>query len=203
MPRVSILTSYNKSISDINILSNYLTGMTSLDAKQQYLIGEVVMLRLFSIFEVTVSDVALKLACGARYRNGNIPIVLTSCRSVSDAHSKMLNYNRRRPLRYLKWTGVNYINNSILYVLNNSDSFYVNVNHHSLLINEMRVVRNHIAHRTRSTQQQFNSELMRLYGANPRLSMGAFLLATNRQPLANINKYIQATKIIMNDITSG
>jgi hypothetical protein len=45
------------------------TDASYLDAKYQYVINEIVMLRLFSILENTIGEIAMKLACGANYRN--------------------------------------------------------------------------------------------------------------------------------------
>lgn len=203
MPRVSVITSYNSSINYIAILSNYNLGSKSLDAKYQYMISEVIMLRLFAILEATISEVAFKLACGASYRNGNLPIVLRPCRSVLDAHTTMLNYNRPRPLDYHRWTKASYIRKSIEHVLDLTDRFYVNVQNHGALINEMRIVRNHIAHKSNSTRNDYNRLLTSFYGGNPRLAVGAFLTSTSRNPLANIDRYITSTRIILNDITNG
>lgn len=203
MPRVSVITSLNSSVNDIAILSNYNLGSKSLDAKYQYMISEVIMLRLFSILEATISEVAFKLACGAVYRNGNPPRILRNCSSIQDAHTAMLNYNRIRPLQYHKWTKASFIKDSIEHVLDITDSFFVNVQNHGASINEMRIVRNHIAHRSSSTRQEYNLLLSRTYGGNPRLTIGSFLTSTSRNPLANIDRYITTTRIIINDITNG
>ncbi len=112
MPRVNVITSLNKSVNDIAILSNYNLGSKSMDAKYQYMISEVIMLRLFSTLESTISEVAFKLACGALYRNGNAPLIITHCRSIQDAHSTMLNHNRRRSLQYHRWTKASFVRES-------------------------------------------------------------------------------------------
>lgn len=203
MPRVSVITSLNKSVNDIAILSNYNLESKAMDAKYQYMISEVIMLRLFSTLETTISEVAFKLACGALYRNGNSPLVITQCRSIQDAHSAMLNYNRQRPLQYHRWTKASFVRKSIENVLDLSDSFFVNVQNHGTLIDEMRIVRNHIAHRSSSTRTEYNQLLSRTFGGNPRLNVGPFLTSTSRNPLANIDRYILSTRIIINDITNG
>lgn len=203
MPKVSILTSYNKSISDIAILAGYNVNSKVLDAKYQYMISEVLMLRLFSILEFTMSEVALKLSCGASYQNGTNPIVLKSCKSVQDAHSNMLSYNRTKPLIYLQWTKASFVKESIKHVLDIRDKFYSNVAIYGSLINEMRIVRNHIAHRSNSTKKEYKTLLIRLYGGNPKLTVGAFLTSTNRNPLPNLDRYIASIRIILNDITKG
>lgn len=203
MPRVSVITSLNTSVKDIAILSNYILRSKSLDAKYQYMISEVIMLRLFSTLEATISEVAFKLACGALYQNGTAPRILRPCCSIQDAHATMLNHNRPRPLQYHRWTKASLVKESIEHVLDVTDTFFVNIQYHGTLINEMRIVRNHIAHKTTSTKNEYNQLLSRTYGGNPRLTVGAFLTSTSRNPLANIDRYISTTRIILNDITKG
>lgn len=203
MPRVSVISSLNRSTSDLAILSNYNLGSKALDAKYQYMISEVVVLRLFSVLVSTISEVAFKLACGATYRNGNNPIVLMQCSSINDSFIKMLSHNRRRSLPYLQWTKATFVRDSIKHILDLNDSYYINIQNHSNLINEMRVVRNHIAHRSTSTKQEYNYLLQQTYGGNPKLTIGTFLTSTNRNPISNIDRYIASARIILNDITNG
>ena len=203
MPAVSVTSSYNRSVNDITLLANYIVGTTALEAKYQYMISEVVMLRLFSIMESTFAEVAFKLACGATYRNGNNPVILRRCRSILDAYSNMLSHNRTRSLRYLQWTKATFVKDSIEHILDLTDHFYINLQNHSVIINEMRIVRNHIAHRSSSTRQDYIALLRTKYGGNPNLTIGAFLTSTNRNPTSNISSYIQTTRIVLNDITNG
>jgi hypothetical protein len=199
----SIHTSYNRSINDISILSSFVAGSQTLISQHQYLIAEVVMLRLFGIFESAVQDIAFKLACGALYRNGNTPRVLHMCRSIQDAHHQMLSFGRRKTLPYLKWTTSSYIDDSIKFVLDTSDVFYSKVLANGTALDEMRIVRNQIAHRTSSTKQKFDRILVIRYGGNPRLSMGAYLTSTSRHSQSNIDRYVGEMRIILNDLTYG
>ena len=203
MPRVSLITSLNSSVNDIIIINNYNLSSKSLDARYQHMISEVLMLRLFSILESTISEVAFKLACGALYRNSNVPRIHRPCSSIQDASTAMLNYNRSRPLQYHRWTKASFVKDSIEHVLDITDSFFVNVRNHGALINEMRIVINHIAHISTSTKLEYNQLLITTYGGNPRITIGAFLTSTNRNPIANIDRYIASIRIILNDITKG
>lgn len=203
MPKVSVLATYNRSNIDITFLNNYINGYTALEARYQYMISEIVMLRLFSILESTISEVAFKLACGAPYRSGKIPVALKQCKSIQDAFINMQSHNRKKAYQFLKWTKAKYVRNSIKHVLDITDSFSINVQIHSNSIDEMRIVRNHIAHHASSTKKEYIMLLQRLYGGNPRLTMGAFLTSTNRNTIPNIDRYIRTTKIILNDITNG
>ncbi len=203
MPRVSLSVTYNRAINDIQVLSQYVTGFANMDAKYQHIIGEVIMLRLFSVLESTISETALKIACGARYRNGGNATILCPCNSLDNAHHNMLTHNRNKALRYLQWTKASFVNDSIRHVLDLNDHYARNISNHSISINEMRVVRNHIAHNSASTRTEYNNLLRSRYGGNPKITVGAFLVSTNRTPTANISKYITTTQIIVNDITMG
>lgn len=203
MPKSSINTSYSRSINDIAILENYIVNCAGLDVKYQYMISEVVMLRLFSIVETSIAEIALKLACGARYKNGNSPIILLRCNSMQNAHLNMLTFNRSVVPRYLKWTKASFIRDSIKFVLDITDSFYSNIQIHGNIINEMRVVRNHIAHRSHSTKAEYISLVRRKYGGNPNITLGAFLISKARNPISNIDLYLRSSKIVLHDITKG
>jgi hypothetical protein len=203
VPVASILSSYNKSIREINTLSSYIIDSSSLESKYQYFISEVVMLRLFAILELSVSEIALRLSCGAPYKNGVNPRILVSCSSIQDAQVKMLTYNRRQPIRYLKWTSVNDVEKTIRHTLDIRDRFFVELNNHNSLFEEMRHVRNHIAHRNSGTAAKYYTQLQLLYGGNLRLSMGAFLTSTLRNTPSNIEKYLISVPIILDDISKG
>lgn len=203
MPRVNVITTLNNSRNDIALLNAYILSSKNLEAKYQHMISEVVMLRLFSILEHSISEFAFKFACGAAYRNGNRPRVHRVCRSLQDANTQMLSYGRRNPLPYHRWTKDNLIQKSIQNVLDITDSFFSQIQVHSNLIDEMRIVRNHIAHKSANTKREYYTLLTNLYGGNPRITAGAFLTSTTRQPRANIDKYIIATNIILNDISNG
>lgn len=203
MPRVNVITTLNNSRNDIALLNNYIISSKSLDAKYQHMISEIIMLRLFSILEHSISEFAFKFACGALYRNGNSPRLLRHCSSLQDANSQMLSYGRRTPLAYHRWTKENLIQKSIQYVLDTSDSFFTQIQAHANMIDEMRIVRNHIAHKSANTKREYSTLLTGLYGGNPRITAGAFLTSTSRQPRANIDKYIISTNVILNDISNG
>ena len=81
------------------------------------------MLRLFSILEVAIEDMACKLVAGAPYGSGRIPARLNSAKSLDSARNDMLSYGRKKPLQYLRWTSAQAIVQSTSYVLSNTDPF--------------------------------------------------------------------------------
>lgn len=205
MPVASILTSFNKSIREIGILSSYMTDCASLESKYQYFISEVVMLRLFAILEMTICEIALKLACNAPYKNGSLPLTLVTCKTIKDAHFKMLTHKRggKKKLLYLKWTNSKNIEKNIQFTLDLTDKFFTYITYHSSLIDEMRSVRNHIAHRNSNTASKYYNQLQLIYGGNLRLHLGAFLTSTKRHSLSNLERYLISVPVILHDITNG
>ncbi len=75
-----------------------------MEAKYQHFIAEMIMLRLFSIFEDSVAEIAYKLASGAMYSNGNYPTLTCQAGSMAGARGLFLNHGRARSVQNLKWT---------------------------------------------------------------------------------------------------
>lgn len=174
-----------------------------LDGKYQHYISEMIMLRLFAIFEEGISEIACKIAAGAAYLNSNTASLSINARSCADARLLFLNHNRGRPKSNLKWTKASYIKESVEHVIPATEFFSINIDIHGTLINDMRVTRNVLAHRTSSAKRDFRQLVRRVYGAHLNLTPGAFLASRKRQTPANIDKYLSSTKIILNDVCKG
>lgn len=203
MAKPSIVAVYNKAFVDIRIIENYLQKSRSLPPNMQGFVAEVLMLRLFSILETAVRETALRVACGASYRNNypSNPIII--CSSINNAIIQFKTCNRRRSLLHLKFTNVSQTNESVRYIISRTEPFYVNLNRYSLEFDEMRKVRNHIAHRYKNTYVEYKQLIISRYGAFINLKPGVFLISTKRQTRSIIDEYIIKTKVIISDITSG
>ena len=187
----------------LDVLERYRSDSLMLEAKYQYFVAEVIMLRLFSILEQSIAEIAYKIVAGASYLNGNSPILLTSARNVAGAKTLLLTYGRRKPVQNLKFTKSKFIRDSVRYVINASDAFVVKSQWHGARIDEMRKVRNHLAHRNTSTRKEYNKVVRSIYGANLRIQTGPFLVSTKRRVPANIDRYIGEVRIIMHDLMNG
>lgn len=199
----SVLSSLNNGIADLNNLSSYRSGSSLLEPKYQFLVNEVLMLRIFSILEFSFAEVAYRLSCGASYLNANSPSLFYKCKNIQDAHSKMLSLGRRNPKRFLKWTTEKDIKDNIRYIIDPNDPYISYLKIHSSLIEEMRVVRNHISHKTNSTRQEYKNLIRTKYGANAKLAVGVFLTSVKRNPIPMIDTYLSSSHIILKNITSG
>lgn len=166
-------------------------------------VAEILMLRIFSILESSVREVSVRVACGVSYKNGVMTAPRIRCASIQDALNKFKSVGRRTPLDHLKFTNVRNINESIKYIVDNSEPIRVKLAQYSAQFEEMRKVRNHIAHRYKNTYVEYKNVIMNRYGANLKLKPSVFLTSTKRQSRAIIDEYLITVKVIIDDITNG
>lgn len=187
-PLLSItLRNANKAIDK---LQGYKSGSETLDPKYQFFISEMIMLRLFSTFEDVVAEIAYKLAAGAMYLNGTAPTLSLQANNVNGSRGLFLNYGRARPVQNLKWTKAKYIRESVQHVIPQTELYILNAQQHGSIIDEMRKVRNVLAHNSTTAKSDYKFVVRQLYGANINMIAGAFLASTRRNPVCNINRYI-------------
>jgi hypothetical protein len=203
MARPKIPTTTDYAQKQISSLENHILSMDDVEIKFQYFISELIMIRLFAILESSIAEIAYKLATGAKYVNGNTPMLLVSpCASIKTAKHIMRTENRGRTVD-LKWSKASYIKESIKYVLDDTDYFARNIDRYGTIISEMSKVRNFITHKNTNSRTEYKSIIRHKYGANLKLQVGAFLLSTKRRPIPNLETYIQASRILLNDIAIG
>lgn len=174
-----------------------------LEARYQHFIGEMVMLRLFSIFEDTVAEIAFKLAAGGKYLNGSAPTMLVRAGRVQDARALYLGYGLAKPKQYLKWTKASYIRDSVSTIMPENEKYVTNVQNHGQVIEEMRKVRNVLAHNTTSARADFKNVIRTNYGVNISISPGVFLISTKRSATCNLRRYLSSTQIILRAMAAG
>lgn len=203
MVRPSITAVYNKAILSLSRIKKSMQESQSLPASMQGFVAEILMLRLFSILEESVRETACRVACGVAYRNGAIAAPIRRCNNLNDALNQFKTYNRRRPLQCLRFTNVSQTNDSVKYVISNREPFLVKLSLHSADFDEMRKVRNHIAHRYKNTYQDYKRIIIHRYGAYIRQTPGVFLISTARSTRSKIEEYYIKIKVIINDITNG
>ncbi|WP_203142682.1 hypothetical protein [Marinobacter mangrovi] len=190
-------------ISEIDKLDSYRVDAQSLEARYQHFISELIMLRLFSAFEEGVSDIAFKLASGAVYTNGTSPALTVLSPSMSSARSNFLSHGRRKPVLNLKWTKSRFIRESVEHVIPASDPFVRQAQNHGTIINEMRIVRNVLAHKTTSAKRDFRTLVRQAYGGNAKVTPGVFLTSSKRFSRPRLVTYLTGTKIVLREMASG
>jgi hypothetical protein len=203
MATPSLSISFNNANKVLTKLDTFRIDSQILEAKYQHFISEMIMLRLFSVFEDCVADIAYKLAAGAIYSNGNIPHINIRANTVSASRGLFLSHGRARPIQYLKWTKAKYIKESVEHVIPHTEKYITYAQIHGATIDEMRKVRNTLAHNTTTARSDFKDIVRQIYGANINISVGAFLTSTRRTHISNLERYITSTRIILSDLISG
>lgn len=203
MPAPKLQTTIRNSRQRINKLIGYWSLSGCLEAKYQHFIAEMIMLRLFSIFEDSVAEIACKLASGAVYVNGCSPVLAAQSRSIAGARALFLSHGRADPVQNLKWTKSRYIRESVQHVISTADPFISSAQRNGNVINEMRKVRNALAHNTTSAKTDFRDVVRLTYGANVNITPGAFLSSTRRTPVCNLDRYLLSTKALLVDMACG
>lgn len=203
MPTPSLATTLRDTGVGIGNLERYRFDSKVLDPRYQHFIAELITLRLFSILEGAIADIAYKLVAGAAYLNGNQPIRLTTANSMASARTAMLNYGRAKPRQNLRWTKAKDIRDSTSNVLPATESFITYARAHGHILDEMRKVRNYIAHRNADSRKGYRQVVRAIYGANSKVNSGAFLASDRRRSVAKVDEYLTNAKVIISDLAKG
>ena len=169
----------------ITTLQHYKTQSEQLEARYQHFISEMIMLRLSQHLKV-VADIAFKLAAGAEYISGRKPMIAVQASRMAASKRAIFTHGRQRPVQYLKWTKAKYIRESVQHVISPNETFVTSAQTYGSIIEEMRKVRNVLAHKTTSAKTDFRALVRQLYGANVNISAGAFLTTTRRTPICKL-----------------
>lgn len=193
---VSLSTTYKEVYDDINRLLDLHSNIGGLEPKYSKLVAEIELLRLFDMLVDVIASAAIKIVCGAFYVDGSQPSVLLHSRSRTSALQNMMTAGRPKP-RILRWTEVDEIKKNLTYVLDPSEHFINILDSHALLINEMRIIRNRIAHNNEASRRNYKKVILRYYGAelNP-ISPGILLLSPRQKPPL-ITKYFMQSRALI------
>lgn len=190
-------------MSDLTIVGRYLQKGKHLPPEMYGFVAEMLMLRIFSVLESCVREVSARVACGVSYKNGVTATPIMKCTSIQDAINRFKTEGRSKPLCNLRFTNVSGTNSSIKNIIDSAEPFRVNLSKYGVQFEEMRIVRNHIAHRYKNTYLEYKNVITNRYGAYIKLKPSVFLTSTKRQPKAIIEEYLVTVKIIIDDITNG
>ena len=184
-------------------LSRYRSDCRTLPVKYQMFIGEMIFLRLFSLFEAAIEELACKLASGAAYANGKAPSLLCVSGSIKGAQSNVVSYNRKWINKYPKWNQAYQIEKNLKHMMDPKDPFLAQASIHGASLKEMLSIRNHLAHRNTGTAKEYRKVVQAEYGGHTRIAPGPFLLSDKRSPKAKIDVYLTLIPIILEDLASG
>ena len=200
MPRLDV--ELRESQSALDRLLAIHDDLHQLSLTPRRIVAELLLLRAFDIFEFHISRIAAKIVAGALYLDGSAPNVIRSARSMAGAETEMRNYGRSK-VRNLKWSTAKAIKANLLHVLDRSDDLVVRVDNHGGFIDEVRRIRNRIAHTNSNTRAAFQVVVRRNYGASSSaLLPGAFLLSTRWQP-NKLEDYLLKTRLLLRVVMNG
>jgi hypothetical protein len=131
------------------------------------MLAEMMTMQAFYLFELAIEDIAAKLVCGARYGDGSNPALMHNARSIDDALIAMRTLGRAKAKGILKWNKTKEINGNVRYMMPSAEAFCAACRNHSARLNEIRIVRNHIAHGNQGTRAEFARVVQRRLGALP------------------------------------
>lgn len=150
-----------------------------LDIEFQKLIAENLMLRLFYELDRVIEPIALKLLTGAEYLDGSAPTLLVRRFVSQDAAKRhmLAVLSRRRHAYYLEWTMLAKVQGNLNGILAPADHFLTTRGLHDATYEEMRFIRNHIAHNSASTRTKFATVARRIYGTTRGITPAKLLLS--------------------------
>lgn len=199
---VKLATTLSAALEQIRVLRNIESGLVNISASYQPLVAELVMLRLFSILEQSISEVASKLACGAFYANGTAPVLLApAAKSLAAARVLFSSFGRTKP-RNPNWSKAAFITETVEKTIDSAEPFVRHVRNHGVVINEIRVMRNYSAHRNAAAREQYRDLIRRKLGSPLRLSVGQLLLTQRQNPVL-MRRYLVSVGVALTDICSG
>jgi hypothetical protein len=171
---------------------------------RQY-VAELIVVRLFSLFEAIVEDSACRMVCGARYCDGTSPNLLRPrpTRSFEQARDAMRKFGRTNQRNELRWNRANEIVSNLENLFSRNEHFVATLLGHGIFISDLRKVRNHIAHGTKDTYQDFQAVVSNLYGARvPGLTPGKILLSSRFKPIL-VERFCRQTHTILSAALRG
>ena len=197
MPSLGVLLSRVDKQVDFSL--SLLATLPNLKGVSRHYIAELIMIRIFALFESVAEESACRLVCGTAYSDGATPRLLRPkpTRSNLRALDAMRCYNRNKPRTHLRWNQPAEIRANLDTLLPPSEHFITTFQAHGQLISNLRKARNHIAHANRSTGAKFQQVVLDHYGAKvPSLTPGRMLLSPRFTP-SLAERWCKGTRIIL------
>ncbi len=199
----SIEPDYRIHDSETSKLLNLSGTLSILSPVYQKLVAEIVLLRLFSLFENLVSSVSAKLVSGAIFMDGTNPALLTTARSAQGARTLFQTHVRTRTKYQVQWSQASEIKDNVKYVIDSTDNFVIVIDRNGSFIDELRRVRNRIAHNNATSRSKYRVVVRRHYGAYLNHVTPGILLLTPRIHPCLLDQYIRKTRVFAKDLVKA
>ncbi len=199
---VKLEADYLELDSEIDKLIDLLSHISSLQPRFAKLVAEILLLRLFNSLEETIMSVTTKIGCGALYVDGSQPRLAVQSRSRQGAIDNMMKYGRKKP-RYLRWSQVKEIRKNVRYIIDPNEYFLNELDRHILFIEEIRWIRNRIAHNNTTARANYRRAILRYYGGYVNSVTPGTLLLSPRQNPVLIEQYLKKSRILVKILVKG
>ena len=186
---------------EVSKLETILKGFQDIPVNFQYLISEVILIRVASLLEFGIAEVSYKIASGSLYLDGSVPKIIVPCRSMQAARTAMLLHGRKSPKNHLKWSRSKFIREAVENVIDPQDHFVITCTNFGAIISEIFKVRNFAAHRTTSSKTEFREVVKTIYGRERKVQLGYFLLTENYVSVPNLTRYLIESRVVINELT--
>jgi hypothetical protein len=115
----------------------------------------------------------------------------------------MQQYGRATRRNELRWNRAGEIAANLEMLLNRNEHFIDTIIGHGIFVSDLRKVRNHIAHGTRSTYADFQDVVSNYYGARvPGLTPGKMLLSARFSPML-VERFCRQTHAVLKAALKG
>lgn len=199
---VNLAVDYSALSSETDKLVALLDDINSLRPKYAILVTEILLLRLFDSLVETITSITSKIMCGALYVDGSQPSLIIQSRSRVGALDNMRIYGRSKR-RHLRWTQVNEIKENVRYVVAVNEHFLNVLDSHMLFIEEIRWIRNRIAHNNATSRRNYRGAVLRYYGAYVNSVRPGILLLSPRQSPVLMRQYLIKSQILVKTLVKG
>jgi len=196
----SLENEYKWYSAETNKLKSLITEISIIEPKYQKFIVEMILIRVFYNFENYVSIISKKVATGCIYSDSTSPVLLLKSSSITKSDNLFKNYGRNKPLFNLNWATAKEIKGNVSSIIDPADNFVQVIDRNGTLLDEIRRIRNRIAHNNPVSRSNFYIVVRRYYGAIVNHITPGTLLLTNRKNPILINQYLSKLDIVARDL---
>lgn len=184
-------------------LQGLVDSMGSISPTYRKVVAEIVLLRLHYLLQNTIISVLVKLICRATYLDGSSPNLLVSARSREATLNAIASHRPRKRRGSLSWSKVAEIKNNVKYFLAPAEHALAVLDAHGVFVDELRRVRNRIAHNDTKARQNYQVVVKRYYGAKLNsVTPGTLLLSPRRRPVL-LEQYLVKCRILVRNLVKG
>jgi hypothetical protein len=182
-----------------NQVLTLVSRLSSVDCLPRQYVAEMIIVRVFALFEAIVEDSACRMVCGAQYCDGTNANLRRRrpARGHLSALKEMQMFGRTEPHKSLRWNRSRDIKKNLECLFPVNEHFINTLVGHGQFISDLRKVRNHIAHGNYDSKCKFTEVVRNYYGANVyAMTPGRMLLSARFRPVL-VEQFCRKTQTIL------